>query len=525
MKNVKNLLFVALFFVTATILAQTKVTGTVVDENNQPLPGASVLEKGTTNGTETDFDGKFTLNAASESGVLVISYLGYTTQEVAFSSSKANVGTLTMAVGGNLLDEIVVVGKGVIDLAQDRKTPVAASTIRAAEIQSKLGNLEFPEVLNATPSVYATRQGGGYGDSRINVRGFNQRNTSFIINGQPVNDMENGWVYWSNWQGLSDVASGIQIQRGLGASKLAVPSVGGTVTIVTKSTEKEEGGKLLSMVGNDGYYKNVISYNSGVNDNGWAASILLGSWQGDGYVDGTMGRGTTYFVSLGYKPSDEHAFNFTFTGAGQWHHQRDVWVSIRDYQNFGKDHKDGIDRRWNSNGGTLNGVGGTGDFMTILPGAINTFALIISSYTIVLALKTAKQKDWTAPEGLMGKLMPDQKSAVRNYLLATFLLGSMFIVLKLVEWSHLVAEGFSIGVQPAEGVIDYTGQAASIFYISTGAHGVHVFVGLLVMLYLIFKADTVGYDEKNAQGIEYFGLYWHFVDLAWVVIFPAFYLY
>ena len=175
------------------------------------------------------------------------------------------------------------------------------------------------------------------------------------------------------------------------------------------------------------------------------------------------------------------------------------------------------------NGGELNGVGGHGDFMTILPGAVNTFALIISSYTIVLALKTAKQKDWQAPSGLMGKLMPDQKSAVRNYLIATFLLGSMFIVLKLVEWSHLVAEGFSIGVQ--NGADDFTGQAASIFYISTGAHGVHVFVGLLVMLYLIFKADTVGYDERNAQGIEYFGLYWHFVDLAWVVIFPAFYLY
>ena len=175
------------------------------------------------------------------------------------------------------------------------------------------------------------------------------------------------------------------------------------------------------------------------------------------------------------------------------------------------------------NGGELNGVGGHGDFMTILPGAVNTFALIISSYTIVLALKTAKQKDWQAPSGLMGKLMPDQKSAVRNYLIATFLLGSMFIVLKLVEWSHLVAEGFSIGVQNGAG--DFTGQAASIFYISTGAHGVHVFVGLLVMLYLIFKADTVGYDERNAQGIEYFGLYWHFVDLAWVVIFPAFYLY
>ena len=166
------------------------------------------------------------------------------------------------------------------------------------------------------------------------------------------------------------------------------------------------------------------------------------------------------------------------------------------------------------NGGVLDGLGGQGDFMTLLPGAINTFALIISSYTIVLALKTAKDKNWVAPTGFMGKLLPTQKIAVRNYLIATFVLGSMFIVLKLVEWSHLVAEGFTIGT-----------QAGSIFYISTGAHGVHVFVGLLIMLYLVFKADTVGYDERNGQGIEYFGLYWHFVDLAWVVIFPAFYLY
>ena len=79
---------------------------------------------------------------------------------------------------------------------------------------------------------------------------FDQRNTSFLINGQPVNDMENGWVYWSNWQGLTDVASGIQIQRGLGASRLAVPSVGGTVSIFTKAAQKSEGGSVLQMVGN-----------------------------------------------------------------------------------------------------------------------------------------------------------------------------------------------------------------------------------------------------------------------------------
>ena len=87
----------------------------------------------------------------------------------------------------------VVVTSGVITVAKDRKTPIALSTISAAEVQLKVGNLEFPEIMNNTPGVYATKQGGGYGDSRITLRGFDQRNTSFLINGQPVNDMENGW--------------------------------------------------------------------------------------------------------------------------------------------------------------------------------------------------------------------------------------------------------------------------------------------------------------------------------------------
>jgi len=247
----------------------------------------------------------------------------------------------------------VVVTSGVITVAKDRKTPIALSTISAAEVQLKVGNLEFPEIMNNTPGVYATKQGGGYGDSRITLRGFDQRNTSFLINGQPVNDMENGWVYWSNWQGLTDVASGIQIQRGLGASKLAVPSVGGTVSIFTKSAEKAEGGSYTTVVGNDGYFKNTVAYNTGLNENGWSSSFLLSKWQGDGYIYNTSGEGWTYFGAIGYAPVDsKHSLNFSLLGAGQWHHQRDVWVSIRDYQNFGEE---GIDQRWNSNGGTLNG--------------------------------------------------------------------------------------------------------------------------------------------------------------------------
>jgi len=250
------------------------------------------------------------------------------------------------------LDEVIVTTR-VIDVAKVRETPIAVSSISTAEISLKVGNLEFPEVMNHTPGVYTTKQGGGYGDSRINLRGFDQRNTSILINGQPVNDMENGSVYWSNWQGLTDVASGIQIQRGLGASRLAVPSVGGTISIFTKAADKKEGGSVSQTVGNNGYFKTSAVYNTGKDEKGWATSVLLSKWGGNGYAYGTAGEGWNYFTAVGYAPKgSDHSLNLSFLGAGQWHHQRTSWISIRDYQNFGKE---GIDRRWNTDAGFLNG--------------------------------------------------------------------------------------------------------------------------------------------------------------------------
>ena len=86
------------------------------------------------------------------------------------------------------IEEIVLVG--VADIAKHRKTPVAVSTIKETTIIEKLGNQEFPEILNNTPSVYATKAGGGFGDSRINIRGFNQRNIAVMVNGIPINDIK-----------------------------------------------------------------------------------------------------------------------------------------------------------------------------------------------------------------------------------------------------------------------------------------------------------------------------------------------
>ena len=118
-------------------------------------------------------------------------------------------------------------------------------------------------VLNVTPSVYASAQGGGAGDARINVRGFSQRNTAIMVNGVPVNDMENGWVYWSNWDGVGDAATSIQLQRGLSAVNLATPSIGGTVNIITDPTAMTRGGSYKQELGTGGFLKETLVFNTG----------------------------------------------------------------------------------------------------------------------------------------------------------------------------------------------------------------------------------------------------------------------
>jgi len=318
MKNFKNLLFVAMFFITATVLGQTKITGTIVDGSNQSLPGASVLEKGTQNGVSADFDGKFSLTAKSNSGTLVISFIGYKSKEVAFSAANSNLGSIKLEED-NSLDEIVLVSNS---FAIDRKTPVAVSTIRAEEIEFKLGTQEFPEILKSTPGVYATKQGGGYGDGRINLRGFNSENVAVMINGVPVNDMESGQVYWSNWAGLGDVTSAMQVQRGLGASKVAVPSIGGTINILTKTSDVEEGGNVSYDLANDGFNKFGFTYSTGLMDNGVAVSVSAATISGDGYVDGTSFTGFNYFVNVTKEFNDEHKLSLTAFGAKQQHGQR-----------------------------------------------------------------------------------------------------------------------------------------------------------------------------------------------------------
>ncbi|MCK5678291.1 MAG: TonB-dependent receptor, partial [Flavobacteriaceae bacterium] len=146
------------------------------------------------------------------------------------------------------------------------------------------------------------------------------------------NDMENGRVYWSNWAGLSDVTSYMQVQRGLGAAKVAVPAIGGIVNILSKTTDVEKGGSIFFGMGNDGYSKYGATVSTGLLDNGLAVTVSAFKTEGNGYVDGTEFKGFNYFLNISKQINDNHKIAFTTFGAPQRHGQRQNMSLISRYR-------------------------------------------------------------------------------------------------------------------------------------------------------------------------------------------------
>lgn len=301
-------------------LAQVTVKGQVVDaETGEPLIGAAVTIMGTTQGSVTDLDGNFTQKVAPNS-TLLIKYLGYKdlTKKITQKSGTENLGVIEMALDAVALNDVIITSS----VAVARKTPVAVSTVDPVFIEEKLGTQEFPEILKSTPGIYATKQGGGFGDSKVNIRGFKTENSAMMINGVPMNDMEWGGVYWSNWAGLADVTRSMQVQRGLGASKVAAPSVGGSINIVTNTIDANRGGFVSYGLGNDNMNHILFKVSTGLSKSGWAMTLLGGKKWGDGYIQGTEFEAYNWFVNITKRFNDNHQLAFTAFAAPQWHNQR-----------------------------------------------------------------------------------------------------------------------------------------------------------------------------------------------------------
>ncbi|MDR0961900.1 MAG: TonB-dependent receptor [Mediterranea sp.] len=317
----KNLLTAMLLAICSTAVAQQiTVRGQLIDaDNGDPLIGASVTVEGTTQGGITDIDGKFTQQVAQGS-TLVFKYVGYKDlkQKIAQQSGTVDLGTIAMHPDVEVLNDVVVTAT----MAVARKTPIAVSTVDPVFIEEKLGGQEIPEVLKSTPGVYVTQQGGGYGDSEIFMRGFSQDNIAVNVNGVPVNDMEWGGIYWSNWDGLRDVSRTYQTQRGLGASKVSAPSVGGTINVLTRGIDAKKGGYLSYGMGNDGQNKILLSLSTGLSNSGWAMNMLLARNWGSEYVQGSEYEAYNYYLNISKQINDRNQLSFMVFGAPQEHNQR-----------------------------------------------------------------------------------------------------------------------------------------------------------------------------------------------------------
>lgn len=337
---IRTLIAIMIFmFMAATALqAQTgTIKGTVKSATTgDPLIGATVVVVDLNQGTKTNREGEFTIQDVPVGNYNVrASYIGHESQQVNadVNPGKAKIIDFELVEKGVMSRAINVVASR----AEFRETPVAFSNVAKPEMNLKLGSRDLPMVLNETPGVYATEQGGGAGDARINIRGFDQRNVAVMINGVPVNDMENGWVYWSNWDGLGDVTSSVQVQRGLGAGKIANPYVGGTVNIITDPAQQRPGVSYKQEIGNGSFLKSTLVANTGDMD-GFAASFAGVRKSGDGVIDKGWTDAWAYYLGLSYSPSEDHQFEFYVIGAPQQHGQRSYKQSIATF-----DHEKALD--------------------------------------------------------------------------------------------------------------------------------------------------------------------------------------
>lgn len=345
MKKVCTLLL--FIFSSLSIFSQTggEIKGTIKDAiTGETVVGATIIVAEGKVAT-TDIDGNYRIAVDSGSYMVTISYVGFEPQK-----QKVVVGskpvTLNFSLETKTLNEVEVVA----DVAKIRETPVAFSTISSKQIKEELGTRDLPMILNSTPGVYATEQGGGSGDARVNIRGFDQRNVAVMVDGVPVNDMENGQVYWSNWDGLGDITQTMQVQRGLGASKLAIASVGGTINIITKGIDSKFGVGVKQDVTSFGLYRTSFGFNSGLLKGGWGITLAGSRKWGNSYADATYDDAWSYFFKV-QKRFKKHLLSLSANGAPQSHGQRSDKLPIAYYsEKLARDLNINVDSVYNYSG-------------------------------------------------------------------------------------------------------------------------------------------------------------------------------
>jgi len=314
---------------TSSLAAQSTatITGRVTDESGAALSGVQMVitnqVSGVQYGSLSQADGRYAVPGLRPGGpyrveARMIGYGLQTVDDVRLETGQTVTLDFRLSQEAIAIDALEVFASRAIE----RKTPVAFSDVEKVQIEQQLGSRDIPTVLNTTPSVYSTEQGGGAGDARINVRGFDQRNVAVMINGVPVNDMENGWVYWSNWDGVGYATASIQLQRGLSAVNLATAAIGGSLNVITDPTAMRRGWTFKQEAGNDGFLKSTFAASTGMIHNKFAFMASGVRKTADGQIDGAWTDAWAYYIAATYQVNRRNRFDLYAIGAPQRHGQR-----------------------------------------------------------------------------------------------------------------------------------------------------------------------------------------------------------
>ncbi len=257
--------------VTVSYAQSTTVSGTVLDETGQPVPGVSILEKGTTNGTTSDSAGKYTINVSSANSVVVFSFIGYKTQEVDVAG-RAVVDT-SLATDATSLDEVIVTG-----YSSERKHDIvsAVSTISSANIVAvPVSNVE-QAIQGRVAGVQVITSGQPGAPSQVRIRGFGSltNNTPlYIVDGVPTFDVSNLNPY--------DIESTTVLKDAGAASIYGARAASGVVIYTTKHGR------------NDGKTHIDFDLSTGLNMRGTGASLLSPQQQANKVYEALRNSGAT----------------------------------------------------------------------------------------------------------------------------------------------------------------------------------------------------------------------------------------
>lgn len=334
-----NLILSFFAFFTSNAQNNIKITGVIKDASTQeniygvkiaiiPVDGENEI-----NSTYSDFTGNFILKSRISENRIKISFLNYKTSYIKINEVSAlsnnTLDLQTIFIESDIQKQIENTSS-IVDIVENRKSPIASSTLLQSDIQSQSTNKDFIELANDMSGAFVSRMGGGFGDSQLRVRGFEQNNLTPMVDGISLYDLENGNVDWTGFMTINDAISSIQLQKGLGASKLVNSSVAGTLNLILKDAFSPRGGSLFTATGNNGYKKFGASYGTGRLESGFGLNFMLNNVSGDGYIKNTDFNATGYFIAFGYE-NQKHNLQFKLFGTPQWHNQRNTSIGLNQY--------------------------------------------------------------------------------------------------------------------------------------------------------------------------------------------------